>query len=130
MKDDLNISGIGIDLVEVDRIEKLIKKYPKFLNRFFTKSEVEYCNAKKNRSIHFAGKFAGKEAVIKSIGEGNKSLKLKEIEISTNKNSIPTVILHGTALSFAKDKNIERILISITHTKEHAIAIAYAKGAR
>ena len=128
MKDNLNILGIGIDLVEVDRIRRLVNKYPKFIERFFAKEEIDYCNSKKNRLIHFAGKFTAKEAVIKSMGVGNKSLKLKEIQISVNKNSIPKIILHGTAFSFAKDKNIEEILISITHTKEYAIAIAYARG--
>lgn len=132
MKDDLNISGIGIDLVEVDRIKRLINKYPKFLNRFFTKNEINYCNNKKNRYIHFAGKFAAKEAIIKSIGFGNNALKLKEIEINntsnTNKNSIPKVILHGSALSLANKRDIEEILISITHTKKMAIAIAYTRG--
>ncbi len=134
MKDNFNILGIGIDLVEVDRIKRLINKYPKFLNRFFTKNEINYCNDKKNRYIHFAGRFAAKEAVIKSIGVGNKSLKLKEIEINnmsnTNNNSIPKVILHGSALSLANKRDIEEILISITHTKEYAIAIAYARGIR
>ncbi|GAG66904.1 unnamed protein product [marine sediment metagenome] len=132
MKDDLNISGIGIDLVEVDRIKRLINKYPKFLNKFFTKNEIEYCNGKKNRAIHFAGKFAAKEAIIKSIGFGNNAIKLKEIEINnmsnTNNNSIPKVILHGSAISLANKRDIEEILISITHTKEYAIAIAYTRG--
>jgi len=130
VEDNLNILGIGIDLAEVDRIRRLVNKYPKFIEKFFTKEEIDYCNSKKNRLIHFAGKFAAKEAVIKSMGVGNKSLKLREIQISMNKNSIPEIILHGTAFSFAKNKNIEEIFISITHTKEYAIAIAYARSIR
>lgn len=130
MKDNLNILGIGIDLVEVDRIRRLVNKYPKFIDRLFTKEEIDYCNSKKNRLVHFAGKFAAKEAVIKSMGVGNKSLKLRGIQVSVNKNSIPKINLQGIAFSFAKDKNIEEILISITHTKEYAIAIAYARGTK
>ena len=114
----MGISNIGIDLVDIDRFRK--KEYGKnkiFYEKIFSKSEIKYCLSFKNKSEHFAGKFAIKEAVKKSIKE-----KISFIEIVTShNNSKPKIIL--------KKKLNYRFLVSISHEKDFAIAMVIALDA-
>ena len=111
----MRISNIGIDMVDIDRFRK--KEYGKnkfFYEKIFTKSEIKYCLSFKNKSEHFAGKFAIKEAVKKSIKE-----KISFIEIVTShNNSKPKITL--------KKKLNYRFLVSISHEKDFAIAMVIA----
>ena len=111
----MGISNIGIDIVDIDRFRK--KEYGKnkfFYEKIFTKSEIKYCLSFKNKSEHFAGKFAIKEAVKKSIKE-----KISFIEIVTShNNSKPKIIL--------KKKLNYRFLVSISHERNFAIAMVIA----
>jgi holo-[acyl-carrier protein] synthase len=110
---------IGIDLVEIKRINSIIDKSGNtFLNRIYTKTEQEYCNSNANPSIHFAGRFAAKEAVKKSIlSSGIKeSISLKSIEIDRKKNGEPYI-----SKVF---KNGWLIKVSISHTDDYATAFA------
>jgi len=111
----MRISNIGIDMVDIDRFRK--KEYGKnkfFYEKIFTKSEIKYCLSFKNKSEHFAGKFAIKEAVKKSIKE-----KISFIEIVTShNNSKPKIIL--------KKKLNYRFLVSISHERNFAIAMVIA----
>lgn len=109
------IKGIGIDIVEIKRVEKLIKKYgSRFINRTFTKKEIQYCRHKPNPAQHYAGRFAVKEAIIKALG---KPLTLKEIEVDKG----PKLKLTGKAKNALEDK---KILLSISHDHEYAVAQA------
>ena len=73
--------GIGTDIVEVERIEKSINRTEKFLEKVFTKREVDYCNSKPNRYERYAGRFCAKEAVSKALGTGVRNFKLTDMEI-------------------------------------------------
>lgn len=107
------IKGIGIDIVEIKRVEKLINHYgDKFLGRTFTKKEIQYCKDKPNPAQHYAGRFAVKEAIIKAFG---RPLTLKEIEIEKG----PRIKLTGKAKKALRDKVI---LLSISHDHEYAVA--------
>ena len=111
----MGISNIGIDIVDIDRFRK--KEYGKnkiFSEKIFSKSEIKYCLSFKNKSEHFAGKFAIKEAVKKSIKE---KISFTEIVTSHN-NSKPKIIL--------KKKLNYRFLVSISHEKDFAIAMVIA----
>jgi len=113
---------IGIDLVDIGRIQLLIEKYrAKFLDRVFSIKEQEYCKSKSKPSIHFAGRFAAKEAVIKSIKSSGYSqpIEFNSITILNNPDGSPYVDLE---LSFKID-----VKISISHTETHAIAFALAE---
>lgn len=121
---------VGTDIIEVSRIEKLIKeKGDKFLNKIYTKNEIDYCESKgPNKYQHYAGRFAAKEAVFKVI-ESNRSnnddfglLIFKDIQILNNDDGSPYVILP----SFNPNL-FDRIYISISHIKEYATAIAVQK---
>ncbi|MCB4791798.1 MAG: holo-ACP synthase [Elusimicrobia bacterium] len=104
---------VGIDIVEVKRIEKLIKNR-KFLKKIYTNQEIGYCKDKVNKGQHFAVRFAAKEAVWKALME--KSITHKDIGIKNLADGRPEVFIKGK-----KRRNID---ISLSHTKDHAIACA------
>ena len=109
----------GVDIVDVARIKKSIEKYKEsFLDKIFSKDEQHYCFSKSNPYIHFSGKFAAKEAVMKSIfsSEDVKLIGFLDISIINDSNGIPKVEI----------KNIPKanIKISISHTEHQAIAFA------
>lgn len=107
---------IGIDIIETKRIKKLIKN-KKFLNRVFSDEEIKYCESKKNKEQHYSARFAAKEAVWKALA-GKYSIPLKNIIIKNIQNGKPEVILKDKRLSKLK------IEVSLSHTKEYAVAVA------
>jgi holo-[acyl-carrier protein] synthase len=112
---------IGTDIVSVARIKAILhsSKKGQFCKRVFTKSEVQYCNNKPNPAIHYAGRFAAKEALIKAISSsGNESMPLNSIEIKSNINGEPIVNFDMTITKFLNCK------VSISHTEEYATAFA------
>ena len=112
----------GVDIVDVDRIKSSIEKYQdKFLSKVFNKEEQDYCYSKPNPFIHFSGKFAAKEAVMKAVFYSKKlsSIGFKDISIINDKNGAPIVFIYGNS-----EKSIS---ISISHTDDQAIAFAILK---
>ena len=110
---------IGTDIIEVDRIRELIKKYDqRFLNKVFTDNEIIYCMKRRDPSIHFAGKFSAKEAIRKAISSSYSDilLPLNEINIKNDKKGRP-FLEHSTIDS-------KFINISISHTNDYAISFA------
>ena len=120
---------VGTDIIEVARIEKLIKeKGDKFLNKIYTNNEISYCESKGlNKYQHYAGRFAAKEAVMKSLGKGWRELKWKEIEITGGGK--PTVNLYGNASELAEINKIGTIHVSLSHENETAIAFVVSEVA-
>ncbi|MGH2574384.1 MAG: holo-ACP synthase [Ignavibacteria bacterium] len=112
--------GIGIDIVEVSRINNLIEKYgDKFFQRILTPNEINYCKSFSRPDIHFAGRFASKEAYSKAIGTGiSKNFRWKDIEILNDEKGKP-YINHLTENEYSKF----RFEISITHTKDYGCAV-------
>jgi holo-[acyl-carrier protein] synthase len=110
---------IGVDIVEIDRIEKLIQRWGKtFLNRIFTRSELElYSNVPS-----LAVRFAAKEAVLKALGACDKGISWHDIEILTEVNGKPLVNLLGKAKSQAEATAIQNFFVSLSHSKEYAVA--------
>ncbi len=122
------IFGIGIDLIDVDRIEKEIHRHgDSFLNRIFTDGEIRYCNrssSKRVRSQCFSSRFAAKEAFLKAAGTGLRNgLGWKDIEVSNNELGKPCLILKNMAEKIIKKNSIERVHLSITHINESAAAV-------
>ena len=111
------ILGTGIDIVEIERIQKAIDRWgDHFLNHVFTQKEITYAQKHKYPTQHFAARFAAKEAVLKAIGK-NAHINWKDIEIVNEKNGRPRCTLD-------KKKFKNKILISISHTHVHAVAHA------
>ena len=112
----------GTDIIEIERIKDSIEETNnKFLNRVYTKKEIEYCESKKAQKYqHYAARFAAKEAVFKAISvklEDKYSICWKDIEIINDNQGRPSITLQGNI-----QKNIEQIDISLSHCKEYATA--------
>lgn len=107
--------SIGIDCVEIERIQKVLDN-PKLLNRIFTKKEIEYCLGKANPKKHLAARYAGKEALIKAFSDQDIQIAMSNIEIINNHKGVPQARVEGI-----KDFAIK---ISLSHCKNFAIAQA------
>ena len=118
------IIGIGTDIVEIQRIEKAINRNPNFINKLFTKNEIEYFKSRNMRSEFIAGRFAAKEAVSKALGTGFRGFEFKDIEIENNILGKPMVNLKGKAKKMDKKWGNYKIHLSISHGRENAIAYA------
>lgn len=122
----MNVFGIGIDVVETSRIESSISQFgEQFLSRIFTLDERAYCDKNKRAVLHYAARFAAKEAVSKALGTGiGKDVAFTEIEITKKESGEPSILLHGKAKEFAESKEIQQVLISLTHAEHYAAANA------
>ncbi|MBW6515311.1 MAG: holo-ACP synthase [Candidatus Cloacimonetes bacterium] len=117
------IFGIGIDNIEVERVQKQLEKNG-FKEKIFSEKEIEYCSAKKTYAESFAARFAAKEAFFKAIGTGWRGgMSFKDIEIVNNDLGKPTICLHGKAKQFALENKLDKIYVSLTHLKSCAGAI-------
>jgi holo-[acyl-carrier protein] synthase len=114
--------GVGIDIIEVRRIRELMEKYgDRFIQRILTENEIAYCRKFSKPDLHFAGRFASKEAYSKAIGTGvGKEFTWKDIEILNDERGKPYIV-HLVANSFAT-LSFE---VSISHTEEYACAVVY-----
>jgi holo-[acyl-carrier protein] synthase len=122
------IFGIGIDVVEVDRIASAIERYGEiFLNKLFTAAEREYCAAQKKPELHYAARFAAKEAVSKALGTGiGGQAGWLDLEIIRDVSGAPRLALQGAAETFTRQQGITEIQISLTHARDYAAANAIA----
>ncbi len=125
------VIGIGTDIVECERIASMIEKHGDlFLNRVFTPEEIRYCSQGKASVQHFAGRWAAKEAILKALGTGwARGIRWTDIEVINDGGGKPSVRLHQIALSTARGLGVTTVMISISHTRGHAIAFATALGA-
>jgi holo-[acyl-carrier protein] synthase len=110
--------GVGIDLIEIERVERALERRPRLAERLFTPGELAYARERARPGRHLAVRFAAKEAVIKAVGRG---LPPREIEVEAGEP--PQVRLHGHAADLAGDT---QIAISLTHSRETAAAVAIA----
>jgi holo-[acyl-carrier protein] synthase len=121
------IFGIGIDLVEIERVRKLLEK-PN-LTRLFSKEEISYAESKGSPATSLAGCFAAKEAVLKALGTGFFCMGWRDVEVVHNEKGQPLVILSGQAEVFAAENKLTKIHLSISHDQTKATAMAVAEKA-
>ena len=124
------IIGVGTDIVEVVRIGQMIERHGEvFLNRVFTDDEIRYCQRRREYTQHYAGRWAAKEAVMKTLGTGwSRGVGWRDIEICSSKSGQPSIILRGAAREIAQQAGICDVLISISHCRSFATATAVAVG--
>ena len=124
------IVGMGTDIVEIVRIGKMIERHGElFLNRVYTEEEIRYCQRRKQSYEHFAGRWAAKEAVMKTLGTGFiRGISWQDIEVASQESGRPAVRLHGGARERARNLDIAEILISISHCRAYATATAIGIG--
>jgi len=116
----------GVDLLEIERLQQAIERYgERFLARIYTQTERELCHG---NFSSLAARFAAKEAVAKALGSGLGDVAWTEIEILRAENGAPVLNLHGKAKTLADQLGLNQWSISLSHTREHAIAMAVALG--
>jgi holo-[acyl-carrier protein] synthase len=126
----MNILGIGTDVVEVLRIAQMIERHGElFIQRVYTPFEIDYCNARKAATQHFAGRWAAKEAILKALGTGwARGLSWTDMEVRNDEAGRPSVRLGGGAREVCEKLGITDMLITISHCRTHATAFAIAVG--
>jgi len=123
----MEIAGIGTDIVECLRIGRMIEAHGElFLARIYTDWEIRWCRARKHATEHFAGHWAAKEAIIKSLGAPGRGLARTDLEVRTELDGQPTVRVCGAAKELAEQLRIGNILVSMAHCRAYATAYALA----
>lgn len=124
------IIGMGIDLVEITRIEGMRKRWgDRFLRRIFTPIEVSYCLGHARPAAHLSGRFAMKEAVLKAFGMGlQMGVQWNDIETVNQPQGQPTVKLTGALADWARECAVSHIFASLSHERDYAIAQVILEG--
>jgi holo-[acyl-carrier protein] synthase len=124
------VIAVGTDIVEVLRIGQMIERHGEiFLNRVYTDNEIRYCQKRRESTQHYAGRWAAKEAVMKTLGTGwSRGVGWRDIEICSSRSGSPSIVLRGGAREFAEQAGICDVLISISHCRSFATATAIAVG--
>ena len=126
------IIGIGVDIIEIERVRQAIQNNKNFLSKLFTEKEIDYFISRKMNSEVIAGNFAAKEAVSKALGTGIRGFSFKDIEILRNELGKPEVILHSGANLIGNklvgNNNSLRVHLSISHNNSSAIAYSVLEG--
>jgi holo-[acyl-carrier protein] synthase len=117
--------NVGVDLIEIARVRRALERYPGFRERCFTQAERDYCESRPNPAQHYAARFAGKEAVGKSIGFGvARAFAWRDIEIVGRPK--PSVRLSGRVGDWADQVGAGRLDLSMTHSRDLAAAVCVA----
>ena len=121
----MRIVGIGVDVVDVDRVRRLLKRRPRFRERVFTPAEVEYCESKASPAERYAARWAARESCIKALG-GIRGLRYQDISVARQPSGAPQLVLEGSAKVRAEDRGVSRVLISFAHERRTATAFCMA----
>jgi holo-[acyl-carrier protein] synthase len=124
----MEILGIGIDLVEIGRMEKAIARHEEFVSRVFSPREKELCEDYARPARRYAACFAAKEAASKALGSGMMGFAWQEVEMLRDDKGQPYLVLSGRAQELASSKGVDEILISVSHSRGLAVAVAQAVG--
>lgn len=112
---------IGVDIIEIPRIARAIARWrDRFLHRIYTQNELQVCQ---NRTASLAARFAAKEAVMKALGTGRNGIGWQEVEVLRDATGKPVVCLHGRAKVRAQKLNLQTLIISLSHSRDYAIAL-------
>ncbi|MGU8402375.1 holo-ACP synthase [Clostridium perfringens] len=126
------IIGIGVDIIEIERVRQAIQNNKNFLSKLFTEREIDYFISRNMNSEVIAGNFAAKEAVSKALGTGIRGFSFKDIEILRNELGKPEVILHNGANLIGNklvgNNNSLKVHLSISHNNSSAIAYSVLEG--
>ncbi len=121
----MSLLGIGVDLVECARVQHSLDRFgDRFLHRVFTKGEIAYSQSMKFPARHLAARFAAKEALSKAFGTGiGKAMGWKDIDVRKKPSGEPYVVLDGGAKKLGDDRGVTKVLITLSHTDNHAMAM-------
>ena len=112
----------GVDIIEIKRVEKVAFSYgDRFLKRIYTDGEIKYC---RGRAPQLASRFAAKEAVMKALGTGIRGVGWRDVEVTRKRGMAPDIKLHGRAQKRASQIGLTGLAISLSHSKEFAVALS------
>ena len=115
----------GVDIIEISRIRDVLDRYgQRFLDRVFTPGEIAYC---RGRAPNLAARFAAKEAAMKALGTGVRGVGWKDIEVVRAPSGAPGVLYHGRAESRARRLGVLETSLSISHSRDYAVAFAVVR---
>ena len=119
--------SVGVDIIEISRVAETLKRFgERFLQRIYTPSEIAYC---RGRAPQLAARFAAKEAAMKALGTGTRGVGWREVEVTRKGSGEPGITLHGRAAKRAGLLGIDRIALSISHSREYAVASVVSRVA-
>lgn len=124
---DTQMAGLGVDIVEIARMEEILRRTPSFKTKVFTQQEQDYCDKKHKSAVHYAMRFAAKEAVLKALGTGiAQGIRLNEVEVVHDAKGKPSPKLHGRAFEIAQEQAVLEVHLSLSRTHDTAVANAVA----
>lgn len=124
---DENAVGLGVDIVEVERMKRILERTPSFAERVFSPDERAYCDRMASPATHYALRFAAKEAVVKALGTGfADGIDVRDIEVVRTKSGRPIAKLSGRAQQIAREQGVRELPISLSYTHTDAVACAMA----
>jgi holo-[acyl-carrier protein] synthase len=120
------ITGLGVDIVEIERMREALERRPKMKERLFSEAERAYCDSRNKPEIHYAMRFAAKEAVLKALGTGFKGMRFTDVEVMRDETGRPVPSLRGRAAEVAEERGVLEMHLSLSFTHSTAVASAVA----
>ncbi len=122
----MSITGLGVDIVEIERMRRALHRTPAMKERLFSAAERAYCDGRKKPEIHYAMRFAAKEAVLKALGTGFSGMRFTDVEVERDDRGRPAPRLSGRAAEVAGERGIVEMHLSLSFTHTTAVASAVA----
>lgn len=120
------ITGLGVDIVEIERMRVALERRPRIKERLFSEEERRYCEARNRPEIHYAMRFAAKEAVLKALGTGFAGVRFRDVEVARDERGRPIPLLAGAAAEVARAAGVVEMHLSLSFTHSTAVASAVA----
>jgi len=120
------ITGLGVDIVEIERMREALRRRPRIKERLFSDEERAYCESRNRPDIHYAMRFAAKEAVLKALGTGFSGVRFRDVEVVRDERGRPTPRLSGGAAQMAESAGVVEMHLSLSFTHTTAVASAVA----
>ncbi len=118
--------GLGVDIIEISRMERALKRFPQIKDRAFSENERSWCESKPNPAVHYALAFAAKSAVARSLGPSCAGMRLRDVEVMYPKKGRPRAVLSGIAASSAETQGVREVYLSLSYTHETGVVSAAA----
>ncbi|MDO8964685.1 MAG: holo-ACP synthase [Coriobacteriia bacterium] len=122
----MTIKGLGVDIVEIDRMAAALARHPRLKERIFSEEERRYCDKRNRPEVHYALRFAAKEAVLKALGTGFSGMKFTDVEVLRDATGRPAPKLSGRAAEVADEIGVVEMHLSLSYTHTTAVASAVA----
>ena len=122
----MGVLGLGVDIVEIDRMAAALARRPRLKERLFSEEEREYCDKRTRPEVHYALRFAAKEAVLKALGTGFRGMRFCDVEVARETSGRPVPRLSGRAAERAAELGVIEMHLSLSFTHTTAVASAVA----